>query len=115
MPPVALGKSNFGFIFQFSSYGEIFRLNQNKHFSCLRAYKTSIRNMQKLAKTQNFLTFTYIFAPKVKPSTSDEGSCIFAKRMPLLVLPSCRKLPLLQKLRNEPLLKVTLKVKLRAD
>ena len=53
MPPVALGKSNFGFIFQFSSYGEIFRLNQNKHFSCLRAYKTSIRNMQKLAKIQN--------------------------------------------------------------
>ena len=115
MPPVALGKSNFGFIFQFSSYGEIFRLNQNKHFSCLRAYKTSIRNMQKLAKTQNFLTFTYIFAPKVKPSTPDEGSCRFAKRMPPLVLPSCRKLPLLQKLRNEPLLKVTLKVKHRAD
>ena len=62
-----------------------------------------------------FLCFPYIFAPKVKPSTPDEGSCIFAKRMPLLVLPSCRKLPLLQKLRNEPLLKVTLKVKHRAD
>ena len=100
MPPVALGKSNFGFIFQFSSYGEIFRLNQNKHFSCLRAYKTSIRNMQKLAKIQNLnAKFPHlnlnIFAPKVKPSTPDKGSCIFAKRMPLLVLPSCRKLPLL--------------------
>ena len=59
--------------------------------------------------------FVYIFAPKVKPSTPDEGSCIFAKRMPLLVLPSCRKLPLLQTLRNEPLLKVTFKVKHRAD
>ena len=71
MPSVALGKSSFGFICQFSSYilwGDFLPKSKQVLFFLKSKYKTSIRSMQKLAKIQslnsNFPHLNFREAPK---------------------------------------------------